>query len=278
MHQSCNACRNGVEPPMRFSMAFQPIIDVNANKAFAYEALVRGPNGEGAGTVLGQVTEQNRYSFDQSCRVRAITLASQLGLAERHAKLSINFMPGAVYSPAACVQLTLATAREQNFPLHRLIFEFTENEQMDSPEHLQRIADEYRRHGFTLALDDFGAGFSNVNLLARLHTGIVKLDMDLTRDLHRRPRAQAIVRFLVRLCRSFGSEVIGEGVETYEEFRAIRRCGVRLMQGYLFAKPAFERLPDFEIPRLHRATVPILDLSPVLNLLPAVSGIVSRQR
>ena len=254
---------------MQFSMAFQPIVDVNANQAFAYEALVRGPNGEGAGSVLGQVTEENRYAFDQSCRVKAITLASQLGLASRRAKLSINFMPGAVYSPAACVQLTLATARAQQFPLDRLIFEFTEHEQVHSPEHLQRIADEYRRHGFMLALDDFGAGFSNMNLLARLQTGIIKLDMDLTRDLHLRPRAQAIVRSMVRLCRSLDAKVIAEGVETQDEFRAIRSCGVRLMQGYLFAKPAFEQLPDFEVPRLHRAFVPGLELPPLLNVLPA---------
>ena len=268
MSQSCQACRNGVEPPMRFSMAFQPIVDVTQGRAFAYEALVRGPNDEGASSVLRQVTDENRYAFDQRCRVRAITLASRLGLPSQQAKLAINFMPGAVYSPAACVQLTLATAREQNFPLDRLIFEFTEVEQLESPEHLQRIADEYKRHGFTLALDDFGAGFSNVNLLARLHTGILKLDMDLTRKLNQRPRAQAIVRFLVRLCRSLGTQVIAEGVETYEEYRAIRACGIHLMQGYLFAKPAFECLPGFQVPNLRRSRISDLTLPSLLSVLP----------
>ena len=272
MKLSCQACRNGVEAPMHFSMAFQPIINVDMNKVFAYEALVRGPNNEGALSILGQVTEQNRYAFDQSCRVKAITLASQLGLPATDARLSINFMPGAVYSPAACVQLTLATAREQKFPLDRLIFEFTEGEEVQSPEHLQNIADEYRRHGFALALDDFGAGYSNVNLLARLNTAIVKLDMDLTRDLHRRPRAQVIVRSLVRLCRRLGTQVIGEGIETYEEYRAVRKCGIRMMQGYLFAKPAFERLPDFEVPSQRRNFVEALDLPPMLNILPVTSG------
>ena len=273
MHQSCQACHNGVEAPMQFSMAFQAIVDVDANTIFAYEALVRGIHGEGAASILGQVTEQNRYAFDQSCRIKAITLASQLGLASRRAKLSINFMPGAVYSPAACVRLTLQTAREQNLPLDRLIFEFTEGEQVNSPEHLQNIADEYGRHGFTLALDDFGAGYCNVNLLARLQTGIVKLDMDLTSDLHRRPRAQVIVRSMVRLCRRLGAQVIGEGVETFDQFRAIRKCGIRIMQGYLFAKPGFECLPDFQVPRLRGAMVSALELPPVLNLAPAVADV-----
>ncbi|WP_263413803.1 EAL domain-containing protein [Terriglobus aquaticus] len=250
-------------------MAVQPIVDTERNRVFAYEALVRGPKGEGAASVLSAVTPENRYAFDQNCRVKAITLASQLGIVERNPKLSINFMPGAVYSPAACVRLTLATARAHSLPLDRLIFEFTEAEQIDSPTHLQQIADEYSRHGFTLAIDDFGAGFSNVNLLARLHTGIVKLDMDLTRDLHQRPRAQAIVRSLVRLCRGFGTQIVGEGVETYEEYRAMRSCGIRLMQGYLLAKPAFEQLPDFEIPRPRREAVPMLNVPSVLTILPS---------
>jgi hypothetical protein len=109
---SCHGCKDGIEQPFPFGMAFQPIVDVNTSKVFAYEALVRGERGESAGSILGQVTKANRYAFDQSCRVKAISLATQLGLADTGAQLSINFMPGAVYSPAACIQLTLATARE----------------------------------------------------------------------------------------------------------------------------------------------------------------------
>ena len=229
-------------------MAFQPIVDVVDGRVFAYEALVRGSRGEGAWSVLSQVNEQNRYAFDQSCRVKAITLASQLGLPATGAKLSINFMPGAVYSPAACIQLTLSTARSLDFPLGQLIFEFTEGEEVQSPEHLQAIADEYRKQGFQLALDDMGAGFTNLNLLARMSADIVKLDMDLIRDLPKRPRAQMVVTAMAELCRKMGTHVIGEGVETYDEYRAMQDCGLTLMQGYLLAKPAFESLPEAILP------------------------------
>ena len=98
MGSKCTACRDGMAPPMAFSMAFQPIVDVQAESVFAYEALVRGTNNESAGTILSQVNYTNRYSFDQNCRVRALTLASRLALASTGARLSINFMPGAVYS------------------------------------------------------------------------------------------------------------------------------------------------------------------------------------
>jgi EAL domain-containing protein (putative c-di-GMP-specific phosphodiesterase class I) len=229
-------------------MAFQPIVDVATGSIYAYEALVRGPSGESAGSILERVTDSNRYSFDQNCRVRAIELASRLGLAATGARLSINFMPGAVYSPAACIRLTLETARRYRFPLDQLIFEITEVEQVRDHAHLRAIVDEYRLHGFHVALDDFGAGYSGLNLLADVLPEIIKLDMDLTRNLEQRPVAQAIVRSMVKLAESLGCELVAEGIETVEEFDCLRRSGIRLMQGYLFAKPAFEALPAFTIP------------------------------
>jgi EAL domain-containing protein (putative c-di-GMP-specific phosphodiesterase class I) len=250
---ACTACKDGVVQPFPFSMAFQPIVDIHSETVFAYEALVRGRNGEGAASVLSQVTAANRYAFDQNCRVQAITLAGQLGLADSGAYLSINFLPGAVYSPIACIQLTLQTARAFNFPCDRLIFEFVECEQVVDPQHLRNIVTEYRRQGFRLALDDFGAGYSGLNLLADLPPDILKLDMALTRNLHQRPTARAVVRSMVDLTRVLGSQIIAEGVETIEEYVALEDCGISLMQGYLFAKPEFEKLPDFILPALSRS-------------------------
>ena len=243
MTQSCSACKNGVEPPFSFTMAFQPIVDVEARQVFAYEALVRGLHGESAASVLGQVTEENRYAFDQHCRVRAITLAAKLGLADTQALLSINFMPGAVYSPAACIQLTLKTALACNFPLHHLIFEITEAEKIADRQHIRDIVVEYRKRGFKVALDDFGAGYSGLNLLADIPTDIIKLDMDLTRDLGQRPVALTIVTMMVSLAKAMNILLVAEGVETLEEYLALRACGIHLMQGYLFAKPQLEGLP-----------------------------------
>ena len=233
---------------MPFSMAFQPIVNVVTSNVYAYEALVRGPNGEGAGTVLSQLTQESRYSFDQSCRVEAISLASRLGLVETGAALCINFLPNAVQNPAASIRLTVQTAREYDFPLDRLIFEVSESEQVRDPKHMQAIAREYQRHGFQIAIDDFGAGFSNLNLLADLECGIVKLDMALTRNLHRRPRSETIVRSAIRLMQELGTTVIAEGIETIQEFDLLRDCGIHLMQGYLLAKPAFEALPPVTTP------------------------------
>lgn len=246
--QGCSACKDGVQEPFPFSMAFQPIVDIDAKRVFAYEALVRGPQDEPALWVLRQLTKENQYSFDQVCRVKAIALAKTLNLAETGAALSINFIPGAVYSPVSCIQTTLKTAQRVGFPLDRLIFEITEGEEIADRKHLMGIVNEYRRHGFRMAIDDFGAGYSGFNVLADVPLEIVKLDMDLIRAIDERPKALAIVQSMVDLCRTLETTLIAEGVETIAEFAALRDCGVNLMQGYLFARPAFERLPEFSLP------------------------------
>ena len=141
----CTGCRDGALLDIDFSMAFQPIVDMSTGRPYAYEALARGPGGEGAMSVLSQVTDDNRYAFDQACRVKAIELAVAAGLLDGDARLSINFLPNAVYSPLACIQLTLKTAAAAGLPVDRLIFEFTEGERIASPDHVQNIIDAYRR-------------------------------------------------------------------------------------------------------------------------------------
>lgn len=246
---TCNACKDGLSLPFSFSMAFQPIVNVETSTVYAYEALVRGVENQPAGEILSRVTESNRYAFDQGCRSKAIQLAAALGLEQTGAKLSINFMPGAVYSPAACIRLTLQTAAELSFPLDRLIFEITEDEKVIDRPHLAAIAREYRKHGFLMALDDFGSGYSGFNLFADITPDVVKLDMELIRNLHHRSTVIEIVRSMVGLCARLQIALVAEGVETVEEFNALRECGIFLMQGYLLAKPAFESLPRFTLPQ-----------------------------
>lgn len=228
-------------------MAFQPIVDVRNNTVFAYEALVRGLDGSGAGQILSQVTEDNRYQFDQACRVQAVSLAARLGITSH---VSINFLPNAVYEPAACIRKTLEAANEHQFPTHQIIFEITENERVVDKVHLKRIMQEYRRRGFKTAIDDFGAGYSGLNLLAEFQPDIIKLDMELVRDIGSHPVRQAIVQGILGVCKVLSIEVIAEGIETESEFLTLQAMGVYYFQGYFFAKPAFECLPEVNWPRL----------------------------
>lgn len=236
-------------------MAFQPIVDLDSGGIYAYEALVRGVDGETAASVLAQVSAENRYAFDQRCRVVAIETAVAAGLLQGDSRLSINFLPNAVYSPVACIQLTLQTARATALPIDRLIFEFTENEDMADPNHVATIVAAYRKFGFGTALDDFGAGYSGLNLLARFQPDTVKLDMELIRGLDTDMPRRMIVEGVFRMCTALGITVIAEGVETQGEVDALRAIGVRYLQGYYFAKPGFEMLPSvhFDATPLRRA-------------------------
>lgn len=244
MRKICSGCRDGVDFDVPMAMAFQPIVDTETGLPFAYEALVRGADGASAGTVLSQVTDENRYAFDQVCRVLAIESALAAGLMDTQAKLSINFLPNAVYSPLACIQLTLETARVTGMPIDRLIFEFTENEEMGSPEHVSSIIDTYKGIGFNVAIDDFGAGHSGLGMFARFVPDEIKLDMELVRGVDGDHRRQAIIRGVVQMCAELDTLVIAEGIETASEAQALRDLGVRYHQGFWYAKPALSALPS----------------------------------
>ena len=236
----CRACRSEAPLPS-FTMAFQPIVDINSAEIYAYEALVRPPGGGIAAEILSQINEDNRYSFDQACRVKAIELAARL---EMDAILSINFLPNAVYQPAACLQKTFEAAKRAQFPVHHLMFEVTENEPSRDVGHLQSIFTEYKRHGMITAIDDFGAGHSGLNMLADFQPDVLKIDMALTRSVHADEVRAKIAGAIVGLCKSLHISVIAEGVETIEEAVALRNLGVHLFQGYLFARPVIEQLPS----------------------------------
>lgn len=249
MPTGCRNCRDRQPLDIPITMAFQPIVDIQARSIFGYEALVRGKQQESAGVVLGKVNEDNLYSFDQTCRVIAIDLAARLGL---QGILSINFLPNAVYQPETCIRATLEAAAEADFPRDRLMFEVTEGEKVTDVPHLKGIFEAYRRQGFITAIDDFGAGHSGLNLLADFQPDILKIDMALTRNIDQDPVRQAMVKHLTRLCEELSIRVIAEGIETRDELSALRDVGLRLVQGYYLARPAFEALPDPDLEHLLR--------------------------
>lgn len=236
----CRNCRDGRKLSFEFSMAFQPIVDARTKRVFAYESLVRGTDGSGAAGILVMVSEDNRYAFDQACRVKAVELAARLAVP---CYLSINFLPNAVYQAATCIRATLEAAKRFDFPTRRIIFEITENEQLVEKQHLKDILLEYKRQGFLTAIDDFGAGYSGLGLLAEFQPDIIKLDMHLIRNIHQDNARTAITEGILGICKALGIQVVAEGVETAGEFAKLRSLGVDLFQGYLFARPRFEALP-----------------------------------
>ncbi|GHH26281.1 signaling protein [Sphingomonas glacialis] len=254
MQGGCQGCKSDRDQ-FDIAMAFQPIVDVETGRTFAFEALVRGGNGQSAAEVLSGVSSENRYAFDQRCRVAAIEGAVAAGSLDTGAKLSINFLPNAVYSPAACIQLTLKTARATGLPIDRLIFEFTENEEMIDTDHVKNIVETYRKMGFGTAIDDFGAGHAGLGLLAKFQTDYIKLDMELVRGIEASLPRRMIVEGVIRIAHSLGIVIIAEGIETIAEYDVLRVMGVHYIQGYLLARPGFKCLPVIDLPSRNFAAV-----------------------
>lgn len=240
----CKQCLEGSPLDIDITMAFQPIVDVSSRTVFAYEALVRGADGSGAGAVLSRVTDDNRYAFDQTCRVTAIQIASDLGI---DCNLSINFLPNAVYRPETCIRATMQAADTFGLPVNRIIFEVTEAEPVNDPEHLMAIFEEYRDRGFITAIDDFGAGYAGLNLLSRFRPQILKLDMELCQGIASDVVKATITKGAVDTAHALGIKVIAEGVETPVDFRVLSEIGADYFQGYLFGAPKVKELvaPDF---------------------------------
>ena len=93
-------------------------------------------------------------------------------------------------------------------------------------------------------MDDFGNGFSGMRMLVEYLPDYIKLDRQLIADIHRKHVNQAIVKGITRMCRQLGIQPIAEGVEKAEEYHWLRRIGIRLFQGFYFARPTFEALCD----------------------------------
>ncbi len=237
---TCRQCINAENLGFDFSFAFQPIISRKNKTIISYEALVRGLNNEPAASIFNHVNEENLYRFDQYCRVKAIHLASRLDLK---CNLNINFTPNAIYKPELCIRTTLRAADEYKFPIERITFEITEIEKIKDHAHLANIIKTYQKLGFTTSIDDFGAGYSGLNLLAEFQPDYIKLDRLLVMNIHERPARQSIVRGIITTCTELGIGILAEGIKKREEYHWLSDAGIDLYQGYLFARPGFESLP-----------------------------------
>jgi EAL domain-containing protein (putative c-di-GMP-specific phosphodiesterase class I) len=228
-----------------FTFAFQPIVNTNTHEVLSYEALIRGPANEPAHQVLQQVSADRLFAFDQRVRAEAIELAMRLQL---NCHLNINFLPRSVDSLPQSILTTLEAAGRANLPIERLVLELVEGEIIHDHSRFTGLINKYRALGLKVAIDDFGAGYSGLNLLADFQPDQVKLDMKLIRGIEHNGPRQSIVRAIDGICLELGIDEIAEGVETEEEYAWLTSQGIHLFQGYLFAKPALACFPPVHYP------------------------------
>ena len=198
---TCQGCRDGASLPFQFTMAFQPIVDLRPSPCGATRPWSEAPG------VKAQAKSWRRSrtrTATASTRSAASKRSRPPGACsgDRNLRLSINFMPNAVYEPAACIRTSLYAAARVGLPRNRIMFEFTEDEKIADVAKLANIVNEYRRFGFVTALDDFGSGYAGLSLLAAFQPDLIKIDMGLIRSIDTDRRRQTIVAGIVAMART----------------------------------------------------------------------------
>ena len=224
-----------------FSFAFQPIVDVRNREIISYEALVRGPHGEPSASVFAQVPRNNFPIFDEVCRKKAIYLASRLNIPSC---LNLNMTASSIYEVDMSITATFHASVHSGIPVDDIIFELVESESLIDSRNLLRYLQIIQDFGFKTAVDDFGAGHSGLKLIVQYRPNYIKLDRDLIRNIHQDYVKQSIFLGIQQICSRLSIDIVAEGVETADEFHWLQDAGIRLFQGYYFARPAFEALPD----------------------------------
>lgn len=226
-------------------MALQPIFDLSGGtpSPFAFEALLRPKHGR-LNTPTALLSTAERHDRIPEVGTSVFSLAGHvLQRLAPEFRLFVNLHPLQLQQPDRL------EADLQHFAgnTHRVTLEITEQSALNKMEHWERSIDLIAKSGCNVAVDDLGAGYSSLAILADLQPAYIKLDMTLVRNIHREPRKQR----LVSLLRAFGdateAKVIAEGVESEAETRALLDCGISLLQGFHLARPS-ERFVDLRAP------------------------------
>ncbi|MEK4244848.1 EAL domain-containing protein [Psychrobacillus sp. FSL K6-2684] len=235
-----------------FFLVYQPKVNLFTNKVHGYEALIRW-NRKGKNIIppndyipfaeeTGLIIPLGRYVLHEACRQAAEWL--QKGIA--FDTVSVNISP-AELEQNDFVNNVKDILLETGLPPQYLELEITENVLMKNLNKLLSILTELKNYGIRIAMDDFGAGFSNFRYLSELPIHTLKIDSMFMNRIFER-RNEVIVSSIIRIGLSLGLEVVAEGVETEEVIQFLKRHKCKIVQGYYYSKPLNARdVPDFNL-------------------------------
>ncbi|MBR1886761.1 MAG: EAL domain-containing protein [Schwartzia sp.] len=226
----------------QFSINIQPIFNIETGEDFSGEVLVRWyhPLKEFIPPARfipifeknGFVARVDRFVWNEACKL----LAYEKETFGRVTPVSVNLSRLNFYDEHL-VDYILGLIKQYNLEPWMLKLEITESAYTDNMHLLIDTVARFQKEGFKILMDDFGSGYSSLNMLRNMPVDILKLDMRFLEDIQTDSRAQAIVRNVVNLARDIDMEVIIEGVETQEQLDFLKSVGCKNIQGFLFAYP-----------------------------------------
>ncbi len=208
--------------------AFQPVVSLATGRVVGYEALARFPGGGGR-TPDVWFAQAHGCGLGAELEATAIRAALEASGRPFDIHLAINVSPSALAS-----DLVQGALRGN---LDGIVIEITEHEFVPDDDSLAAAVADLRRRGARIAIDDAGAGHAGLKQLMRVRPDIVKLDRDLTHDIHRDVARMALVESFVRFARDVGATVCAEGIESLDELAVLADLDVQWGQGYVLARP-----------------------------------------
>ncbi|WP_347911317.1 bifunctional diguanylate cyclase/phosphodiesterase [Pseudomonas grandcourensis] len=257
---------------------FQPIISLSERRILGYEALSRGPSNSPlhSPVALFAVARQaGRLSeLEIACRESACRRFNEQQLP---GMLFLNVSPESLLEAAHQPGRTLQLLQDFGIPPSQVVIELTEQTPTDDFQLLQTALHHYRAMGFSIALDDLGAGYSSLRLWSELRPDYVKIDRHFIDGIHQDALKREFVGSILQIAKASRAKVIAEGIELAEELTVLTEMGVDLVQGYLLCRPQEHPPRDARalMPRQDSTAVVLSedgsDLSALLNELPAVN-------
>jgi diguanylate cyclase (GGDEF)-like protein len=257
---------------------FQPIISLSERRILGYEALSRGPSNSPlhSPVALFAVARQSgRLSeLEIACRESACRRFNEQQLP---GLLFLNVSPESLLEAAHQPGRTLQLLQDFGIAPSQVVIELTEQTPTDDFQLLQTALHHYRAMGFSIALDDLGAGYSSLRLWSELRPDYVKIDRHFIDGIHQDALKREFVGSILQIAKASRAQVIAEGIELPEELTVLTEMGVDLVQGYLLCRPQEYPPRDARalMPRQDSTAVVLSedgsDLSALLNEQPAVN-------
>jgi EAL domain-containing protein (putative c-di-GMP-specific phosphodiesterase class I) len=219
------------------SFAFQTIIDATAQEVTGFEALVRGIRKEPAAVVMSRIQKDQRFAFDQACRVRAIEAAAGFDI---DGQLHLNCTDIKATNVELVVEVIRHVARRNKIDHEKIVLELNNLEAIGGRDALSTVRTTIQEAGLQTLADNFGQRDADLAPIALFRPQKLKLAHQLVEAIHESPEAQAVTKGVLALCHELDIRVIASGVEKAEEFRWLQDAGVELFQGYFFAQPGME--------------------------------------
>ncbi|MDO5111416.1 MAG: EAL domain-containing protein [Clostridia bacterium] len=226
----------------QFLVYLQPVHSLSDGEPIGAEALVRWkhPNrGMIPPQIFIQIFEKSgfiarldHYVWEEACKI----LKSWRETGKRMLPISVNLSRRSIYNVNLADELKALLAHYGVDPAYFKL-EVTETAYTDNPEQLYETVKLLREEGFTIMMDDFGSGYSSLNMLKELPVDVLKIDMKFLEGFETSSRAGSIVAAILRMSRWLNIPVVAEGVETTEQIMFLHSIGCDQIQGYYFAKP-----------------------------------------